>query len=138
MVNQVVLQGRLTAAPELKETQSGNKVCSFTLAVERNFVKAGEERKTDFFRCVAWRNTAEFLVRYFTKGQMLILEGFLEIRQYTDKEGNPRTMTQVVVDNLHFCGKKEGEDSPKPEQEEGLSQGAFTELDVTADDDLPF
>lgn len=138
MVNKVVLQGRLTAAPELKETGSGNKVCSFSLAVDRNYVKQGEERKTDFFRCVAWRNTAEFLVRNFTKGQMMVLEGFLETSQYTDKEGNDRMMTKVVADNLHFCGKKEATPSIEREEETGVNQGNFTELDVTGDDDLPF
>jgi single-strand DNA-binding protein len=106
MINNSVLMGRLTAAPELKQTASGVSVTSFTLAVERSFVKQGEERQADFIDCVAWRNTAEFITRYFGKGSMIAVTGSIQTRNFEDKNGNKRKATEVVVDNASFCGSK--------------------------------
>lgn len=106
MLNNVVLMGRLVQTPELKQTASGVSVTSFTLAVERSFVKQGEERQADFIDCVAWRNTAEFITRYFIKGSMIAVTGSIQTRNYEDKNGNKRKATEVVIDNASFCGGK--------------------------------
>lgn len=135
MLNKVILQGRLTANPEQKTTQSGTAVCSFTLAVDRNY-KQDNGPTADFINCVAWKKTAEFLARYFRKGQEVLAEGSIQIRTYNDQQGVKRYVTEVQVDNVYFCGpKQEAEQSdtaaPSYPQQEG-----FTE--VTGDDDLPF
>ena len=106
MLNRVILMGRLTAIPELKTTQSGNSVTSFSVAVDRNYVKQGEERKADFINCVAWRNTAEFICRYFGKGSMIAVEGQLQTRTYQAKDGSNRYVTEVMVDNVSFTGER--------------------------------
>ena len=132
MVNSVVLMGRLTADPELKQTPSGTSVTAFSLAVERSFAKAGEERQTDFINIVAWRSTAEFVSRYFTKGQLVAVEGSVQTRKYQDKNGNNRTAFEVVASQVHFAEKKR-------EQQSGFTnQNEFTEVTVDDDDDLPF
>nr|WP_305119656.1 MULTISPECIES: single-stranded DNA-binding protein [unclassified Ruminococcus] len=105
-MNKVILMGRLTTDPELKTTPNGTSVTSFSLAVDRNYVKQGEERKTDFINIVAWRQRAEFICKYFTKGQLIALEGSIETRSYVDKNGNNRTAFEVVVDNAYFTGDK--------------------------------
>lgn len=105
MLNKVILMGRLTGDPELKTTPSGASVTSFSLAVERDY-KSGDERKTDFITVVAWRNTAEFICRYFQKGRLMAVEGRIETRKYTDKQGNNRTAFEVVADKVFFCGDK--------------------------------
>ena len=97
--------GRLTADPELRTTTSGLSVTSFTVAVDRNY-KSGDERQTDFINCVAWRATADFVTRYFRKGQMIAVQGSLQVRNYEDKNGNKRTAYDVVADNVSFCGSK--------------------------------
>lgn len=103
MMNKIFLQGRLTADPELRHTQSGIAVASFTLAVDRDFKnKETGEKTADFINIVAWRQTGEFVSRYFSKGRMAIVEGRLQIRSYTDKEGNRRTAADVVADNVYF------------------------------------
>ena len=111
MLNQIVLMGRLTRDPELRRTQTGTPVASFTLAVDRDFVsRDGGERQTDFIDCVAWRNTAEFVSKYFTRGKMAIVTGRLQIRDWTDKEGNKRRSAEVVADNVRFGeSKREGD-----------------------------
>jgi single-strand DNA-binding protein len=96
--------GRLTFDPELKSTGSGIAVCSFTVAVDRRSKQ--EERQTDFIRCVAWRQTAEFISRYFHKGSMIAVQGSIQVRNYEDKNGQKQTMTEVIVDNASFCGGK--------------------------------
>lgn len=106
MLNKVILMGRLTAVPELKTTQSGNSVTSFRIAVERNYAKQGEERKADFIDIVCWRQTAEFVCRYFTKGSMIALEGQLQTRTYQAKDGSNRHVTEVVADNVSFTGER--------------------------------
>ena len=107
MLNHIVIMGRLTADPELRRTNSGTPVASFTLAVDRDFSgKDGGEKETDFISCVAWRNTAEFVSKYFTKGRMAVASGRLQMRRWTDKEGNKRTTAEVVADNVYFGDSK--------------------------------
>lgn len=102
MLNHIVIMGRLTAAPELRYTQSNTPVASFTLAVDRDFQSGGSEKQTDFIPCVAWRGTAEFVSKYFTKGSMAAVSGRLQLRDWTDKDGNKRRSAEVVADNLYF------------------------------------
>lgn len=104
MLNITALQGRLVADPERRTTQSGVSVTSFTLAVQRN-IKSGDEYPTDWIDCVAWRNTAEFICKYFSKGQMMTVNGTLQTRSY-EKDGVKRKATQVVVENANFCESK--------------------------------
>mgnify|MGYP003571251970 CR=1 FL=1 len=106
MLNTIILMGRLTRDPELRYTQSQTPVASFSLAVEQDYVPQGQERKTDFINCVAWRGTAEFVSKYFTKGQLAAVRGRLQIRDYTDRDGNKRQVAEVVVDNVYFAEKK--------------------------------
>ena len=106
MLNHIVLMGRLTRDPELRRTQSGTAVTSFTLAVDRDFKSQSGEKETDFIDVVAWRSTAEFAAKYFTKGRMAIVEGRLQIRPWTDKEGNSRRSAEVVADNIYFGDSK--------------------------------
>lgn len=105
MLNVSVLMGRLTATPELKTTQSGINITSFTLAVDRNYSKDGE-KKTDFIDCVAWRNNADFITKYFSKGDMITVTGEIQTRNYEDKNGNKRKAVEVVVNAASFCGGK--------------------------------
>lgn len=103
MMNQVVLHGRLTADPELRTTQGGTAVCAFSLAVESGF---GDKKRTDFLDCVAWKGTAEFLSRYFSKGQEALVSGKLQTRVWEDKEGRKRKSTEVVAWDVDFCGPR--------------------------------
>ena len=111
MLNKVFIMGRLTRDPELRRTQSGTAVASFSLAVDRDFKdKATGERTTDFIDVVAWRQTGEFVSRYFTKGRMAVVEGRLQIRDWTDKDGNKRRTAEVVADQVYFGdSKRDGE-----------------------------
>lgn len=112
MLNRCIVQGRLTADPILRHTQTGNAVASFTLAVDRDFKdKATGEKATDFIDVVAWRNTAEFVSRYFSKGRMAVVEGRLQIREWIDKDGNKRRTAEVVADNVYFADSKRDGDS---------------------------
>ena len=107
MLNHIVIMGRLVRDPELRRTGSGIAVASFRVAVDRDFVsKDGGERKADFIDCVAWRQTGEFISKYFTKGRMIVVEGRLEMRDWTDKEGNKRTSAEIVVANAYFGDSK--------------------------------
>ncbi len=106
MLNRIILMGRLTRDPELRRTQSGTAVTSFTLACDRDFKSQSGEKETDFIDIVAWRNTAEFVSKYFTKGRMAIVEGRLQIRDWTDKDGGKRRSAEVVADNVHFGDSK--------------------------------
>ena len=110
MLNHIVLMGRLTRAPELRYTQSQTPVASFSLAVDRDFGR-GEEKQTDFIDCVAWRQTGEFVSKYFQKGSMAVVSGRLQIRDWTDRDGNKRRSAEVVVDNVYFgeSKRREGE-----------------------------
>ena len=113
MLNHIVLMGRLTRDPELRHTQTGTAVASFSLAVDRDFKdKATGERSTDFIDVVAWRSTAEFVAKYFTKGRMAVVEGRLQIRDWTDKDGGKRRSAEIVADNVYFGdSKRDGGDS---------------------------
>lgn len=126
MLNKAVIQGRLTAAPELRHTAGGTPVTSFCMASERSFVKAGEERVTDFIDVVAWDKTAEFITRYFTKGQLIICEGEIQTRTYTDRNGNNRKAVEIRARNAYFSEAKRQEahefDQRPEHEEESFSQ----------------
>ena len=106
MLNRIVLMGRLTHDPELRRTGSGTAVTSFSLAVDRDFKSQSGEKETDFIDIVAWRNTAEFVSKYFTKGRMAVVEGRLQIRDWTDKDGGKRRSAEVIADNVYFGDSK--------------------------------
>ena len=132
-MNVAILMGRLTADPELKHTSNSIPVCSFTLAVDRR-VKSGEERQTDFINIVAWRQTAEFVSKYFVKGQMIAVEGTIQTRRYQDKHGDNRTVFEVVADNVHFTGHRDTQSNT----EAPVVNGAGDFSQISADGDLPF
>lgn len=111
MLNRIVIQGRVTRDLELRRTQSGLSVTSFSLAVERDFKNESGERGVDFIDCVAWRDTAEFVAKYFSKGKMMILDGRLQSRKYQDKNGNNRVAWEVLTDHAYFCGEKSSDNS---------------------------
>ena len=115
MLNKIIIMGRLTRDPELRHTQTGTAVASFSLAVDRDFKdKATGDRTTDFIDVVAWRQTGEFVSRYFTKGRMAVVEGRLQIRDWTDKDGNKRRSAEVVADNVYFGDSKRDAESAGP------------------------
>ena len=133
MLNRIVIGGRLTGDPELRRTQSGTAVASFTLAVERDFKNQNGEKETDFINCVAWKGSAEFASNYFSKGQMAIVDGRLQMREWADKDGNKRRSFDVVVQSMYFGGSKK-ENQPIPSAEDLSNR--FEELE--SDDVLPF
>ena len=104
MLNCAVIMGRLTADPELRTTNNGISVTSFTVAVDRSFVRAGEQRQADFINVVAWRQTADFVTRYFHKGSMIAVHGSIQTRNYEDRQGNKRTAFEIVASDVSFCG----------------------------------
>ena len=106
MLNHIVIIGRMTRDPELRHTNSDVAVCSFTLACDRNYKTGDGERETDFIDCVAWRQTGEFVSKYFTKGSMAVVSGRLQIRSWTDKDGNKRRTAEIVADNVYFGESK--------------------------------
>ena len=124
MLNKIFIMGRLTRDPELRRTQTGTPVASFTLAVDRDFKdKSTGERSTDFIDVVAWRQTGEFVSRYFTKGRMAVVEGRLQMRDWTDKDGNKRRTAEVVADQVYFGdSKRDGDGSYSA----GYSQGGYS------------
>ena len=109
MLNRIIIMGRLTKDPELRRTQSGNAVTSFTLAVDRDFKDQNGNKETDFIDVVAWRNTAEFICRYFGKGRMAVVEGRLQMRDWKDQNGNNRRAAEVIADNVYFGDSKREE-----------------------------
>ena len=127
--------GRLTATPEVKTTNNGISVSSFTVAVDRAY-QSGGEKQTDFISCTAWRNTAEFISKYFVKGQMIALRGTLQQRSFTDKDGNKRTSYDVVVDGVDFCGGKQESKEPDVSYRD-IDTSDFEEIDMQSED-LPF
>ena len=148
-MNSICLMGRLTGDPELKTTQSGVSVTSFSVAVDRAYRSKEQERQTDFIPCTAWRGTAEFITRYFRKGQRIAVQGTLQTRSYTANDGSKRTAFDVVVDNAFFCESKGGNaagapgyDSQVPQYSEAkpafstANSGDFE--DILTDEDLPF
>ena len=134
MFNLVVLTGRLTADPELKTTQSGISVCRFTIAVNRRH-QANEEQQADFINIIAWRQNAEFISKYFKKGNLIGIEGSIQTRKYTDKNGNNRTVFEVVVNGAQFVESKK--DKPTEDKEpDDYSNDDF--VDISGDEDIPF
>lgn len=124
MLNRIIIMGRLGKDPELRRTQQGTPVASFSLAVDRDFKDKGTgERVTDWIDVVAWRSTAEFVSKYFAKGRMAVVEGRLQMRDWTDREGNKRRSAEVVVDNVYF-GDSKG-DSKKDRDSGGYQQGGY-------------
>ena len=126
-MNKILMIGRLTKAPELKYTQSGTAVATFTLAVDRKFSK---EKEADFISCVAWQKTAEFIAQWFGKGQQMALEGRLQVRTYDDNDGKKHWVTEVIAEQVEFCGSKGSGSAGK---EEGWGEEV-----VFDDNDLPF
>ena len=155
MLNKIFIMGRLTRDPELRRTQSGTAVTSFSLAVDRDYKSQSGEKETDFIDVVAWRSTAEFVSKYFTKGSMAAVSGRLQIRDWTDREGGKRRSAEVVADNVYFgeSKRRDGGDTSRPAAPsasapahrgsyggyDNVPQGgsAFSELDDD-DGDLPF
>ena len=156
-MNKAILVGRLTANPELRATPSGANVCSFSVAVDRRFVRQGEERKADFINCVAWNKTAEFISNYFTKGRFIGIVGSIQTRDWTDQNGNKRYATEVIVEEAYFTEGKASSGgagtamSQQPSRydnsfnqspssgafDSGLPDGGDFAVGVS-DDDLPF
>ena len=118
MYNKIILMGRIVADPELKTTPQGVNVCTFRIAVDRRFQKQGEEKQTDFFNVTAWRQTGDFVNRYFGKGRMILVEGELQTRPYTDKSGNQATWYEVNAERVSFTGEKAqgGTSAPTPNE----------------------
>lgn len=134
MMNKVILMGRLTRDPEMRQTANGTAVAGFSIAVNRRFQKD----VTDFINCTAWRNTAEFVCKYFQKGSAIAVVGSLQNRKYTDKDGNERTATDIVVDEVHFAGSKgSGENTTSDEAPPEFST-EFASVLPDDVDDLPF
>ena len=157
MLNKVILMGRITQDLEVKQTPTGVSVVSFTVAVQRSFARQGEEKQTDFINCVAWRQQAEFIGKYFRKGRMIAIEGNLRTRTYDDKNGTKHYVTEVYVDNVSFTGEKsengynnsyqngyaqqasvpQNNYNNAPSNDE-LSIGDMADFEVLSDDGVPF
>ncbi len=144
MLNCVTLMGRLIADPELRTTTTGRSVCTFCIAVDRSFVKPGEQRQADFINIVAWEGTANFVSRYFTKGSMIAVQGQIQTRSYEDKNGNKRTAFEVIAREVSFCGSKNDAAAAQvapaapavPPSYQSAAPTDFVEIDD--DEDLPF
>ena len=137
-LNRIVLQGRLGADPELRTTPTGVEVATVNIAVDRDRKDADGNRQTDWVTIVAWRNTAKFLSQYFQKGKTLIVDGRLQMRNWTDKDGNKRTSAEVVADNIYFCGDNKKEETYAPPQNYCVPPADnFAELNED-DGELPF
>jgi len=138
MLNSAIIMGRLTASPELKYTTSSIAVCSFTVAVNRNYSK-GKEQETDFIEVVAWRKTAEFVSKYFSKGSMIIVEGRIQTRNYEDKHGNKRKAVEIVANNVQFGESKKDAQSNEAPPQTAQPTGTADFAEMSGDsDDLPF
>lgn len=144
MINSVVLMGRLTYEPELKVTPSGVSVIRFQMAVDRNYQTQGQEKQTDFIDVVAWRQTAEFVSRYFHKGSMIAIVGIIQTNNFTDRDGNKRKSVEVVANQVSFCGTKsetgtaqQGGSSQPALSYSSVDNSDFEEI-VDDNDDLPF
>ena len=141
MLNKVVIMGRFTKDPELRRTGSGTAVTSFSLACDRDFKSQSGDKETDFIEVVAWKNTAEFVSKYFSKGRMAVVEGRLQIRDWTDKAGNKRTTAEVVADNVYFADSKRSESNDNQKENFNALSGRVSDDFVPAseeDGELPF
>ena len=138
MINHTILMGRLTHSPELKHTPSDVAVTKFTLAVDRGYAKNSEDKATDFIDIVAWRNTAEFVCKYFKKGQLVAVEGSIQIRNYEDRDGNKRKAFEIVASQVHFAeSKKENKEPEYDNKPQSYSNGNNNDF-IEIQDDLPF
>lgn len=153
-MNKIVMLGRIASDLELKTTPNGVSVCTFRLAVDRKYQKKGEEKATDFFNIAAWRGTAEFITKWFAKGRMILVEGEIQTRPYTDKNGNSATWYEVLVDNAYFTGEKRENSAPQTNPQAPPQQTAYQQTApqaqntaqsaqmqaplLSADDDYPF
>ena len=142
MLNKIIIMGRLTINPELRRTGSGTAVTSFSLACDRDFKSQSGEKETDFIEVVAWKNTAEFVSKYFSKGRMAVVEGRLQIRDWTDKAGNKRTTAEVVAENVYFADSKRSESNDNQKENFNALSGRVSDDFVAALNDdtseLPF
>lgn len=153
MLNVAAIMGRLTADPELRQTPNGVSVTTFTLAVDRSYARQGQERQTDFIDVVAWRGTAEFVCKYFTKGRLMVVDGSIQTRNYEDKNGNKRKSVEIVANNVNFAGdsRRDGngggsyDSAPAPaerpafqEPAPAYSSGSDDDFTEVLGDDLPF
>ena len=142
MLNKVVIMGRFTKDPELRRTGSGTAVTSFSLACDRDFKSQSGDKETDFIEVVAWKNTAEFVSKYFSKGRMAVVEGRLQIRGWTDEAGNKRTTAEVVADNVYFADSKRSESNDNQKENFNALSGRLSDDFVPALNDdtseLPF
>lgn len=142
--NKVILMGRLTAAPELKQTQTGSSVTSFSIAVDRKFAREGEQKVADFFKVIAWRQTAEFICKYFGKGQAILVCGELQSRSYTDRVGQKHYVTEIVANEVSFCeAKRDGADSSTAAQDSSIPYAPALDTapnfeEISGDENLPF
>lgn len=138
MLNKIFLMGRLTRDPELRHTQSGTAVASFSIAVDRDFKdKQTGEKATDFIDVVAWRNTAEFVSRFFTKGSMAVVEGRLQLRDWTDKDGNKRRSAEVIADSVYFAGSRKDGGAAPAQQYQGSGYAPQTDTSNAGYGDMP-
>nr|DAI71807.1 MAG TPA: Single strand binding protein [Caudoviricetes sp.] len=156
MLNVIAIVGRLVADPELRTTPAGHSVCSLRIACDRSYVQQGQQRQADFIDVIAWRQSAEFVSKYFKKGGLIAVEGRLQTRQYRDKQGSNRTAVEVVANNISFAGAKrqDGQSAPSYEQQTAshvqqakaaqnapqpaYTQGSMDDFAVNDGDDLPF
>ena len=141
MLNKVVIMGRFTKDPELRRTGSGTAVTSFSLACDRDFKSQSGEKETDFIEVVAWKNTAEFVSKYFSKGRMAVVDGRLQIRDWTDKAGNKRITAEIVADNVYFADSKRSESNDNQKENFNALSGRLSDDFVPAseeDGELPF
>ena len=140
MINNITLMGRLTKDPELRTTQNGVSVTELSIAVDRDYAKQGEERITDFFTIVAWRQTADFICRHFHKGEMIAVQGSLQTRKYEDRNGNARTVYEIIAEKASFCGGKGNGNNSAGNTENTQISANFddTEDGSEFDDFLPF
>lgn len=128
MLNRSCIIGRLTDNPELRTTQAGKRVCSFCIANDRGY---GEHKTTNFINIVAWESKADFVTKYFHKGEMIAIDGSISTRNYEDKNGNKRTVTEIIADDISFCGNKNNDNT-------SVSVDDWNSADDNTDDDLPF
>ena len=138
MLNHITAAGRLTKNPELRRTQNGVAVASFTIACDRDIKDASGNKQTDFIDCVAWRNTAEFVDKYFTRGRMVIVSGRLQMREWTDKSGAKRKNAEILAENVYFADSKRAvENTEKNETKEAAQTVDFDQVEID-NDELPF
>ena len=141
MLNKIIIMGRLTIDPELRRTGSGTAVTSFSLACDRDFKSQSGEKETDFIEVVAWKNTAEFVSKYFSKGRMAVVEGRLQIRDWTDKDGGKRRSAEVVADNVYFADSKRSESNDNQKENFNALSGRVSDdfVPISEEDgELPF